>query len=86
MSQIFVFVAGNPEAQRHLADTIESPIDEEMVFNSFRPAYHEELESIRMEGNGFYAWEAVPGERNTPRWEAMKSGDYALSSYGNART
>ena len=86
MPQIFVFVAGNPEAQRHVADTIESPIDKEKVFNSFPPAYREELESIREEGNGFYAWGAVPGEMNTHRWEAMKNGDYALSSYGNAGT
>ena len=86
MPQIFVFVAGNPEAQSHVADTIESPIDKEKVFNSFPPAYREELESIREEGNGFYAWGAVPGEMNTHRWEAMKNGDYALSSYGNAGT
>ena len=40
MPQLFVFVAGNPEAQRHVADTLESPIDEAVVFNSFPPAYH----------------------------------------------
>lgn len=84
MPQIFVFVAGNPEAQRHVADTLESPIRDAVVFNSFPPAYREELESIREEGYGFYAWGAVPGEMNTPRWKAMESGDYALSSYGNA--
>jgi len=71
MTQIFVFVAGNPEAQRHVAETIESSMDEEMVFNSFPPAYREELETIREEGNGFYAWGAVPGEMNTPRWKAI---------------
>jgi len=84
MPQIFVFTAGSPEAQRHVADTIESPIVEEMVFDSFPPAYREELERIREEGNGFYAWGAVPGEMNIARWEAMEAGDYALSSYGNA--
>jgi len=84
MPQLFVFVARHPKAQRHVANTIESPIDEAIVFNSFPPAYREELESIREEGNGFYAWGAVPGEMNTLRWEAMESGDYALSSYGNA--
>jgi hypothetical protein len=82
MSQIFVFTAGNPEAQRHMADTIESPIDEEMVFNSFPPSYRKELESIREKGNGFYAWGAVPGEMNIVGWEAMEGGDHALSSYG----
>jgi hypothetical protein len=84
MPQIFVFTAGNPEAQRHVADTIERPIYEETVLNSFPPAYRQELESIQEEGNGFYAWGAVPGEMNIARWEAMEGGDYALSSYGNA--
>jgi hypothetical protein len=71
MPQIFVFVAGNPEARRHLAVTIENPIDKGKVFDSFAPTYHEELEIIQEEGNGFYAWGAVPGEMNTPRWEAV---------------
>ena len=84
MTQIFVFVAGNPAAQRHLADTIENPIDEESVFGSFPSAHHEELERIREEGNGFYAWGAVPGQQNTPRWRSMERGDYVLSAYGNA--
>ena len=84
MPQIFVFTAGNREAQRHVADTIENQIDEEIVFNNFPPAHREDLESIQEQGNGFYAWGAVPGEMNIPRWEAMEGGDYALSSYGNA--
>jgi len=68
MPKIFVFTAGKPEAQQHLVDSIENRIDEEKVFGSFAPTYREQLEVIRKEGNGFYAWGAVPGERNIPTW------------------
>jgi putative restriction endonuclease len=84
MTQVFVFVSGNPDAQRHLADTIENPIDDEMVFDGFPSTYRKDLEGIREEGNGFYAWGAVPGDMNTLRWNQMKQGDYVLSSYDNA--
>ncbi len=85
MTQIFVFTAANPDAQRHLKDTIKIPIDEEKVFGKFFwPGQREELEGIREEGGGFYAWGAVPGERNTPNWKAMRSGDYVLCAFGNA--
>jgi hypothetical protein len=84
MTQVFVFVSGNPDAQRHLADTIENPIDDEMVFYGFPSTYRKDLEGIREERNGFYAWGAVPGDMNTLRWNQMKQGDYVLSSYDNA--
>ncbi len=46
MPQIFVFTAGNPEARQHLADSIQSPIDDPQakVFDNFDEAYHAELE------------------------------------------
>jgi putative restriction endonuclease len=84
MTQIFVFTAGNPEAQRHLVDSIENPIDEETVFGSFASAHREELERIREEGNGYYAWGAVPGKGNLRNWAAMERDDYVLCVYGNA--
>ena len=34
MPQIFIFTAGQPEAQHHLMDSIVKPIDEEMVLGS----------------------------------------------------
>jgi hypothetical protein len=55
MPKIFIFTAGRPEAQQHLVDSIENPIDEETVFGSFASAHREELERTREEGNGFYA-------------------------------
>jgi HNH endonuclease len=81
--RIFVFTARKPKAQRNLVISIENPLDEETVFGSFAPAYREELERIRNEGNGFYAWGAVPGLRNIPNWETMDRGDYVLCVYDN---
>ena len=53
----------------------------ETVFSSFASADREELERVREEGNGFYAWGAVPGLKNTPTWETMERGDYILCVY-----
>ena len=84
MTQVFIFTAGKAEAQQHLMISIEKPIDEETVFGSFASADREELERIREEGNGFYAWGAVPGLRNIPNWETMERGDYVFCVYGSA--
>jgi hypothetical protein len=75
MTQIFVFTAGNFEARQHLVDSIENPIEEKTVFGTFASAHREELERIKQEGNGFYAWGAVPGLRNIPTWHTMERGD-----------
>ena len=64
-------------------DSIENSIDEETVFGSFASAHREELERFREEGNGFYAWGAVPGVRNIPNWEVMQRSDYVLCVYAN---
>src|SRR5829696_5503689 len=84
MPQIFVFTAGNPEARQHLADSIQNPVDDAVVFGNFDEAHHEELERIRGEGRGFYAWGAVPGIRNIPTWEQMERGDFILCVYDGA--
>jgi hypothetical protein len=82
MTQMFVFTAGNSNARQHLRDSIERPVDPETVFDTF-PAYqHEELKRIYEQGNGFYAWGAIPGRDNTPNWEAMQPGDFVLCVYG----
>jgi 5-methylcytosine-specific restriction endonuclease McrA len=81
MPQIFVFTAGNPEARRHLADSIWNPVDDAVVFGNFGEPHHEELERIKDEGKGFYAWGAVPGIRNVPTWEQMERGDFVLCVY-----
>lgn len=81
--RIFVFTARDANAQRNLEISIVNPIDEEAVFGSFPPARRGELEKIRDEGNGFYAWGAVPGVKNIPNWKAMERGDYVLCMYSN---
>ena len=83
MTQIFVFTAGNPEARQHLADSIQSPIDDPQakVFDNFDEAYHVELERIKDEGRGFYTWGAVWGVRNLPTWEQMERDDFVLCVY-----
>jgi len=80
MPQIFAFAIGKRDkhAQRNLTISIENSIDEQTVLESFASAQRDELERIREEGNGFYAWGAVPGEGNLRHWKLMKPGDYVL--------
>jgi len=84
MTQIFVFTAGNPDARDHLVASIENSIDQDTVFGSFSSADREVLERIRDDGNGFYAWGALPGTGNERNWEYMNPGDYVLCVYDNA--
>ena len=81
MPQIFVFTAGNPEARQHLADSIENLVDDAVVFGNFDERHHEELQRIKDEGRGFYAWGAVWGVRNRPTWEQMERDDFVLCVY-----
>ncbi len=84
MPQIFVFTAGREEARQHLVDSIQNPIDDDTIFDNFDELHHEELERIRKEGQGFYAWGAVWGLRNEPTWEQMERGDFVLCVYDSA--
>jgi hypothetical protein len=84
MPQIFVFTAENPETRQHLADSIQNPIDDAVVFDNFDEYHYEELEGIRKEESGFYAWGAVPGIRNIPTWERMELNDFVLCVYDGA--
>lgn len=47
MPQIFVFTAGNPAARQHLVDSIQNPIDKNVVRDTFAAADREELERIQ---------------------------------------
>ena len=80
MPQIFAFAIGkrDKQAQRNLANSVENSIDEQMVFASFASAQWNELECIQAEGDGFYAWGAVPGPQNLRHWKLMKPGDFVL--------
>ena len=83
MPKIFVFTAGDRAARRHLSDSIEHPIPDETVFANFAEAHHEELERVREEGGGFYAWGALPGPGNRRTWGAMDRDDRVLCVYDN---
>jgi hypothetical protein len=83
MPKIFVFTVGDRAARRHLADSIEHPIPDETVFANFAEAHHEELERVREEGGGFYAWGALPGPGNPRTWKAMHRDDRVLCVYDN---
>jgi 5-methylcytosine-specific restriction enzyme B len=76
--QIFVFTAGNADAQAHLADSIEAPVVLERVLAQFPRESEAEIRRIHDVAEGLYAWGAVPGQQNTPRWQQMKPGDWAL--------
>jgi putative restriction endonuclease len=80
MPQIFAFAIGkyDEHAQRNLTKSVENSIDERTVFGSFPSAQQDVLGRIREEGNGFYAWGAVPGPMNLHNWKLMKPGDYVL--------
>jgi hypothetical protein len=70
MPKIFVFTAGDRSARQHLAHSIENPIPNDTVLANFAEEHHEELERVREEGDGFYAWGAVPGPGSRRTWEA----------------
>lgn len=75
MSDVFVFTASNPIAQRHWRESIANPVDPELVYSTFPSSTHVELDNIRDRCQGFYCWGATPGDSNIPTWEMMKTGD-----------
>jgi len=84
MPKIFVFTAGNPEAQKHLDQSVRKSVDSTMVFEAFESSERSELERIAAEGEGFFAWGALPGPKNIPTWEHMEIGDYIFCAYESA--
>ena len=85
--QTFVFPASNPAAQQNLDKSIENPIDDEKVFESFEEADEDlrhTLERIREDGDGFYAWGSQPRGRAASTWSRMNRGDYVLAYYYKA--
>ena len=83
MSQIFVFTAGNQNARQHLKDSILNSVSRAIVYQTFDEEFHSRLEEIEQKGNGFYAWGAIPGQQNTPRWKRLDPGDWILCVYEN---
>lgn len=80
--QIFIFTAGNADAQTHLESTIKQPLPLERVLGLFDESAHETIKEFH-NSDGLYAWGAVPGQQNTPRWNAMEPGAWMLCVYEN---
>src|ERR1035437_4965944 len=75
--QLFVITASNPDAQRHIGKSIADSIDPALCTQHFDSAVLEDVRQKSADGK-FYAWGALPGERNQPNWSAMQAGDYVL--------
>jgi hypothetical protein len=74
---IFIFTAGDSAARAHLADSISNPIDQNRVLEFFDLNDREIVSQINSE-HGLFAWGAVPGVQNNPRWGQIKAGDWML--------
>jgi len=83
MSQIFVFTASNRQARQHLDDSILNSVNREIVYQTFSEEDHPRLEEIEQKNNGFYAWGAIPGDQNIPRWKRLDPEDWILCVYDN---
>ena len=74
---IFIFTAGDSAARAHLADSITNPIDQNRVLEFFDLNDREIVSKINIE-HGLFAWGAIPGVQNNPRWGQIKDGDWML--------
>ncbi len=74
---IFIFTAGDSAARGHLADSIFNPIDQSRILDFFDLDDQLSVNQINSE-HGLYAWGAVPGVQNNPRWGQIKAGDWML--------
>jgi hypothetical protein len=75
--QLFVITASNPEASAHVGKSIASPIDSSLCQKHFKAEQWKQVAQLSRDGK-FYAWGALPGQRNLPNWEKMRPGDYVL--------
>jgi len=85
--QIFVFPARDDAAQENLDKSINNPIPDEKVFDSFDEVHEdlrERLERIKEDGDGFYAWGAQPRGHAPSTWKKMNRGDYVLGYHHKA--
>lgn len=74
---IFIYTAGDPGARAHLADSIDQPIQLDLIRENLSANETELISTLGIQQN-LYAWGAVPGQRNVPLWESMQEGDVAL--------
>ena len=77
MKNLFVITASNPDAKRHVENTIQRPIPASKVEKHFTGSKLAQVKTIGME-HGYYAWGSMPGDRNIPTWEKIQIGDHIL--------
>lgn len=80
--QIFIFTAAKKEAQIHLEVSIRNQIPLPRALENFPVEDHERIKQIS-ESDGLFAWGAIPGDQNIPRWNRMAPGDWVLCVYDN---
>jgi hypothetical protein len=85
MTQIFVITASNLAARKNVELTLAHPIELNIVAAHFPREILDDLKSDQ-DGEGIYAWGALPGEGNKRNWERMQSGDYILLYQNGAYT
>lgn len=72
--RLFVVTASNPDAKRHIEQTIAHPIDPRVCAAHFPSSVLDDVKQKSADGQ-FYAWGARPGEGNERNWNALKVGD-----------
>ncbi|MDR0215915.1 MAG: HNH endonuclease [Comamonas sp.] len=83
MRRIFVFTAGRPEAREHLQISIHQPVPFSLMDGQLPTEQTDFIKSLLPGESGFYAWGAVPGDKNKPTWDLMQPGDLVLTAYDN---
>src|SRR5688572_7711452 len=78
MTQIFAITASNADAQANLQKSITNSLPVEKLLVHFQPAERDEITRIAAAQGGLSAWAAIPGEKNTGRWERMAEGDWVV--------
>ncbi|MBO9686107.1 MAG: HNH endonuclease [Mitsuaria chitosanitabida] len=81
MRQIFVFTAGTSQAKRNLHHTIANARPFAELAATLGDDVVKELQSVAPNQDGFYAWGALPSEKNQTTWQRMNEGDIVFAYY-----
>ena len=76
MKNLFVITASNQKARQHIHKTVDNSIPTQSVLKHFDGSELEEARAI--DKDGYYAWGAIPGPRNTRFWEELQVDDTIL--------
>jgi hypothetical protein len=72
---LFVVPASGGGAREHVDATIASPVDPAKLAPALRP---EHIQRLNNDGQGVFAWGAIPGPGNLRTWNSMAAGDYVV--------